>query len=164
MGTPATVRPYPVSVAFDGSKPERRTPRLSREELLKKFGLHCETLIVGVDRMDYTKGIVERLMAIEKLLEEHPLYLERLTMAQIAAPSRTRIPSYANLRRHVEETVERINQRYQTTHWKPILLIERQCSHEDVDRWYRAADCVPGDLASRWDESGGQGVCGRARR
>jgi trehalose 6-phosphate synthase len=138
-GHTSSVRAYPVSVAFDGSKPERRTPRLSREELLKKFGLHCETLIVGVDRMDYTKGIVERLMAVEKVLEEHPFYLERLTMVQIAAPSRSRIPSYVNLRRQVEETVERINQRYQTTLWKPILLIERQCSHADVDLWYRAA-------------------------
>jgi trehalose 6-phosphate synthase len=83
---------------------------------------------------------VERLMAVEKLLEEHPFYLERLTMVQIAAPSRSRIPSYVNLRRQVEETVERINQRYQTASWKPILLIERQCSHADVDLWYRAAD------------------------
>jgi trehalose 6-phosphate synthase len=107
---------------------------------LKEFGLHCETLIVGVDRMDYTKGIVERLIAVEKLLDEHPFYLERLTMVQIAAPSRTRIPSYVNLRRQVEENVERINLRFQTALWKPILLIERQCSHADVDRWYRAAD------------------------
>ena len=90
--------------------------------------------------MDYTKGIVERLMAVEKLLEEHPWYLERLTMVQIAAPSRSRIPSYVNLRRQVEEIVERINQRFQTTSWKPILLIERQYSHAEVDLWYRAAD------------------------
>ena len=135
----SSVRPYPVSVALDGSKPERKTPRPSRAELLKEFGLRAETLIAGVDRMDYTKGIVERLMAVEKLLEEHPFYLERLTMAQIAAPSRSRIPSYVNLRRQVEETVERINQRYQTPTWKPILLIERQMSHADVDLWYRAA-------------------------
>ncbi|MDR3752062.1 MAG: trehalose-6-phosphate synthase [Terracidiphilus sp.] len=138
-GHTSCVRPYPVSVALDGSKPERKTPRRSREELLKEFGLSCETMIVGVDRMDYTKGIVERLMAIEKLFEEHPFYLERLTMVQIAAPSRSRIPSYVNLRLQVEETVERINQRYQTALWKPILLIERQCSHADVDLWYRAA-------------------------
>jgi trehalose 6-phosphate synthase len=138
-GHTTTVHPYPVSVALDGSKPDRKTPRPSREELLKEFGLRCETLIVGVDRMDYTKGIVERLMAVEKLLDEHPFYLERLTMVQIAAPSRSRIPSYVNLRRQVQETVERINQRYQTSTWKPILLIERQCSHADVDRWYRAA-------------------------
>jgi trehalose 6-phosphate synthase len=139
-GHTSSVGPYPVSVAFDGSRPERKTPRPSREELLKKFGLRSESMIVGVDRMDYTKGIVERLVAIEHLLEEHPFYLERLTMVQIAAPSRSRIPSYVNLRRQVEETVERINQRYQTALWKPILLIERQCSHEELDPWYRAAE------------------------
>jgi trehalose 6-phosphate synthase len=139
-GHTSTVRPYPVSVALDGAKPERKTPRSSRKELLKEFGLSCETLIIGVDRMDYTKGIVERLMAVEKLLEEHPWYLERLTMVQIAAPSRSRIPSYRYLRRQVVETVERINRRFQTTLWRPVLLIERQCSHAEVDLWYRAAD------------------------
>jgi len=139
-GHTSTVRPYPVSVALDGSKPERKSPRSSREDLLKEFGLRCETLIVGVDRMDYTKGIVERLVALERLIEEHPFYLERLTMVQIAAPSRSRIQSYVNLRRQVEESVERINQRFQTANWKPILLIERQCSHAEVDLWYRVAD------------------------
>jgi trehalose 6-phosphate synthase len=138
-GHTTAVRPYPISVAFDGSKPERKTPPPSHNELLKEFGLRCETLIVGVDRMDYTKGIVERLMAVEKLIEEHPYYLERLTIVQIAAPSRSRIPSYVELNRKVKETVERINQRYQTSQWKPILLIERQCSHAVVDTWYRAA-------------------------
>jgi trehalose 6-phosphate synthase len=138
-GHTSCVRPYPVSVALDGSKPERKAPSPPHGELLKEFGLRCETLIVGVDRMDYTKGIVERLIAVESLLDEHPFYLERLTMVQIAAPSRSRIPSYVNLRRQVEETAERINQRYQTTRWKPILLIERQCSHAEVDLWYRAA-------------------------
>jgi len=139
-GHTSTVRPYPVSVAFDGSKPERKTPRPSRDELLEKFDLHCESLIVGVDRMDYTKGIVERLVALEQLLKEHPWYLERLTMVQIAAPSRSRIPSYVNLRRQVEETAERINQRYQTASWKPVLLIEQQYSHEELDPWYHAAN------------------------
>jgi trehalose 6-phosphate synthase len=134
-----TVRPYPVSVAFDGSKPERKGPAPSHNELLKEFGLRCETLIVGVDRMDYTKGIVERLVAVEELLKTHPYYLERLTMVQIAAPSRSRIPSYIALNRKVKETVERINEQYQTGQWKPILLIERQCSHAEVDLWYRAA-------------------------
>jgi trehalose 6-phosphate synthase len=83
---------------------------------------------------------VERLMAIERLLEEHPWQRERMTMVQIAAPSRSRIPSYVALRERVDLTVERINMRYQTPHWRPIVLIERQCSHEEVDRWYRAAD------------------------
>jgi alpha,alpha-trehalose-phosphate synthase [UDP-forming] len=139
-GHTSTVRPYPVSVAFNGAKPEPGTPNLSRDELLTEFGIHCESLILGVDRLDYTKGIVERLEAIERLLEEHPWYLGRLTMVQIAAPSRTRIPSYIELSHKVGETVERINQRYQTPRWKPVLLIERQCSHKTLEQWYRAAN------------------------
>jgi len=129
-----------VSVALDRNKLDREMPRRSANDLLREFGQSCQALIVGVDRMDYTKGIVERLMAIESFLEEHPFYLERLTMVQIASPSRSRIPSYAHLRQEVEETVERINQRFQTSRWKPIILIERQVSHADVDQWYRVAD------------------------
>ena len=142
LGHTTTVHPYPVSVALDDSRPDsriERKPRLTNEELLREFGVRAETIIVGVDRMDYTKGINERLIAVERLLEEHPYYLERLTMVQIAAPSRSRIPSYVALRQQIEETVERINQRFQTSNWRPIVLIERQCSHADVDLWYRAA-------------------------
>src|SRR6185437_655211 len=83
------------------------------------------------------------LDAIENLFEEHPWYRERVTMVQIAAPSRTRIASYAELATNVEETVERINRRFQTSHWKPVILIDHQASHNEVSRWYRVADvCV----------------------
>jgi len=143
------IRPYPVSVAFDaalrpaasldGAAMEQERA-VARQRLLSEFGVRAESLALGVDRLDYTKGIVERLEAIGQLLEDHPWHRERLTMVQIAAPSRTRIPSYADLRRRVEETVQRINSRYQTAHWRPIVLIERQCTHEEVRQWYRAAD------------------------
>jgi len=153
-GDTTTVRPYPVSVALDGSKTKPRKNgagknangssgigwRTTRDELLEEFGVKSDCLVLGVDRLDYTKGIVERLMAIEKLLEEHPWQRERMTMVQIAAPSRTRIPSYVELHDRVAQTVERINLRFQTARWRPIVLIERQCSHEEVDRWYRVAD------------------------
>jgi alpha,alpha-trehalose-phosphate synthase [UDP-forming] len=148
-GHTSIVRPYPVSVAFDGGvRPNAALADEETEEiraterhlLLNKFGVRAECMAVGVDRLDYTKGIVERLEAIGQLLEDHPWYRERLTMVQIAAPSRTRIASYAELRTRVEQTVERINSLYQTAHWKPIILIQRQCNHEEVNRWYRAAD------------------------
>jgi alpha,alpha-trehalose-phosphate synthase [UDP-forming] len=148
-GHTSVIRPYPVSVAFDGAMRPAATwdgeamadeRDAARRRLLSEFGVRAETLALGVDRLDYTKGIVERLEAIGQLLEEHPWYRERLTMVQIAAPSRTRIPSYAELRRRVLETVARINARYQTAHWRPIVLIERQCNHEEVSHWYRAAD------------------------
>jgi trehalose 6-phosphate synthase len=144
-GHTTTVRPYAVSVALDGTKQTKLMRNQSiwgptREDLLEEFGVRSECLVLGVDRMDYTKGIVERLMAIEHLLEEHPFQRERLTMVQIAAPSRSRIPSYVELNERVELIVERINQRFQTPRWKPIILIQRQCSHDEVDRWYRVAD------------------------
>jgi trehalose 6-phosphate synthase len=147
----SSVRPYPVSVAFEGPvsdvdasagawAEQQQEIAFARRELLSEFGVRAESLVLGVDRMDYTKGIVERLLAIEELLEAHPWHRERMTMVQIAAPSRTRIPSYAELGRQVEETVARVNERFQTAHWRPIVLINRQCNHEEVGRWYRAAD------------------------
>jgi alpha,alpha-trehalose-phosphate synthase [UDP-forming] len=143
------VRPYPVSVAFDGGSQlhalmtddEMEAQRATgRRELLSRFGVRAERLALGVDRLDYTKGIVERLEALAQLFENHPWYKERLTMVQIAAPSRTRIPSYAELRLRVEETAQRINSLYQTMHWRPIVLIEEEYDHDEVRRWYRAAD------------------------
>jgi trehalose 6-phosphate synthase len=143
-----TVRPYPISVAAEGvphvaagADPDAAERRAAeRRVLLNEFGVRAEQVVLGVDRMDYTKGILERLMAVEQLLEDQPYYRGRLTMVQIAAPSRTRIASYADLRARIEEAVDRINWRYQTAHWKPVILIERQCNHEEVKRWYQVAD------------------------
>ena len=139
-GHSTTVRPYPVSVAIDDVPSERLMWTSTRNDMLKEFGMRAQSLILGVDRLDYTKGIVERLMAFERLLEERTWHRGRITMVQIAAPSRTRIPSYIELSRKVEEIVEQINQRFQTGNWRPVVLVERQCSHEEVTRWYRAAD------------------------
>ncbi|MGC1420958.1 MAG: trehalose-6-phosphate synthase [Terracidiphilus sp.] len=149
LGHTTMIRPYPVSVAFSGGLPsalrvivsEREEDRAEeRRALLAEFNVRAEMIAVGVDRLDYTKGIVERLLAIEELLVEHPWHRERLTMVQIAAPSRTRIPSYADLQKRVDEEVRRINHRFQTSRWKPVVLIDRQCDHEEVNRWYRIAD------------------------
>jgi len=115
-------------------------PAITTGQLHRELGIEGKRLLLGVDRMDYTKGIVERLVAFEHLLDEHAWFLEQIVFVQIASPSRTRIPSYAALRVQVEETVERINRRFQTSRWKPVILIQRQCSHEEVTRFYRAAD------------------------
>ncbi len=150
-----TVRAYPISVAVEdsirpqieahdgeplGGTAHQPVPQTTSAQLLVVYGVRAEYIALGVDRLDYTKGIVERLMALEQLLEDWPWYRERLTMVQIAAPSRTRIPAYAELRMRVEDAAERINARYQTAHWKPVILIEYQCSHDEVRRWYEAAD------------------------
>ncbi len=113
---------------------------VSRDRMLEPFAVHAEYLAIGVDRLDYTKGILERLRAFEQLFEDRPIYRGRLTLVQIAAPSRTRIAAYAELRMRVEEAAERINIRYETANWKPVILIERQSTHDEVRRWYTAAD------------------------
>ena len=148
-GHVSTVRPYPISVAFTGGPAHKTGPDPAvetaardalRDQLLREFGVHAEALAVGVDRLDYTKGILQRMLALEHLLEVHPWQRERLTLVQVASPSRTRIPAYEELHRRVNQEVVRINQQYQTAKWKPIVLIERQASHEEINHWYRAAD------------------------
>lgn len=146
-GHVTTVRPYPISVAFTGSAPrpvddeaDEASREKLRDQLLREFGVRAESLAVGVDRLDYTKGILQRLLAFEHLLETHPWQRERLTLVQIASPSRTRIPAYEELHRRVNEEVARINQHFQTSRWRPIVLIERQADHREINRWYCAAD------------------------
>jgi trehalose 6-phosphate synthase len=114
--------------------------RTEPSPLHRELRIEGMQVLLGVDRMDYTKGIVERLLAIEQLLEEQPWHREQIVFVQIASPSRTGISTYADLRVQVEETAERINRAFQTTLWKPVILIQRQCNHDEVERYYRAAE------------------------
>ncbi len=122
---------------------------------------------VGVDRLDYTKGILERFLAIERFLEKYPRYQGVFTFVQIGAPSRTHIKRYHDLQAEVEAEAERINWRFQADQWKPIVLLKRQHSHKEIEPYYRAADlCLVTSLhdgmnlvakefvASRQDERG----------
>ena len=95
---------------------------------------------VGVDRMDYTKGILERFLAIERFLEKYPRYQGVFTFVQIGAPSRTHIKRYHDLQAELVAEADRINWRFQADQWKPILLLNRQHSHKEVAAYYRAAD------------------------
>jgi len=107
---------------------------------MKKLGIQADHLGVGVDRIDYTKGISERFRAIDRFLEKYPEYREKMVFVELAAPSRTSIKSYSDLGTELEAEVERINQRFQTKSWKPILFLKEQHSREQIDLFYRAAD------------------------
>jgi len=133
------VRPFPISVAFNGNGKTNRGPG-DREELFKNAGFQPEFFGIGVDRVDYTKGIPERLRGVERFLERNPKFLERFTFVQIGAPSRTHIKRYQDLMGEVEAEAERINRRFQTSHWKPILFLNRHHSHAEIQRYYREAD------------------------
>jgi trehalose-6-phosphate synthase len=135
------VRPFPISVDVpesvtdDGvTQPQRRVA------LLNELGVSSSYLGVGVDRMDYTKGIVERFHGIERFLETHPDYVGHFTFAQIGAPSRSRIQRYHDLEVEIANEAARINRRFETAHWRPIILLTRHHDHEEITRYYRAAD------------------------
>jgi len=138
------VRPYPISVAFSETPEADRTPNhspyLNRAALLKEHGVEATYMGVGVDRVDYTKGILERFHGLERFFEKYPAFIGQFTFVQIGAPSRTHIKSYHDLMAEVEAEADRINWRFQTTQWKPILYLNRHHTHEEIQRYYKAAD------------------------
>jgi len=136
------VRPYPISVAFpEHSRVINESPSAGAERaaLCAELGIEASLLGVGVDRVDYTKGLLERFNAIERFLEWNPPYQQRFTFVQIGAPSRTDIERYKNFLAEVSAEVERINARFQTGRWKPIVFLKRHHSHEEIARYYHAA-------------------------
>lgn len=137
-----TIRPFPISVEFSEVAPEPRheSSYEERATLLKTLGLQAAVMGVGVDRLDYTKGILERFLAVERFLEKYPRYQGVFTFVQIGAPSRTHIKRYHDLQAEVEKEAERINWRFQADRWKPIVLLNRQHSHREIQPYYRAAD------------------------
>jgi trehalose-6-phosphate synthase len=137
------VRPFPVSVDFVGDDAAESDHHgfnyLERSALLRSLGVEATFMGIGVDRVDYTKGILERFLAIERFLEKYPSYQGKFTFVQIGAPSRTHIKRYHDLLAEVEAEAERINWRFQSGSWKPIVFLKRQHSHEEIEPYYRAA-------------------------
>jgi trehalose-6-phosphate synthase len=136
------VRPYPISVAFPESAPaeeERFSAGEERAAICRELGIEASVLGVGVDRVDYTKGILERFRAIERFLEQYPSYQRRFSLMQIGAPSRTDIVRYKTFLDEVGAEAERINAKFQVGRWKPIVFLKRHHSHEEIARYYRAA-------------------------
>jgi trehalose-6-phosphate synthase len=164
------VRPYPISVAFPentSTEEEGISVGAERAAICGELGLEASLLAVGVDRVDYTKGIIERFRGIERFLEQYPAYQRRFSLVQIGAPSRTDITRYKNFLDEVTEEAERINAKFHAGRWKPIVLLKRHHSHEEITRYYRAASvCLVTSLhdgmnlvakefvASREDEKG----------
>ena len=136
------VRPYPIAlewpVRWVDSSP---TPEECRAQVWHDLHLKPDAMLgLGVDRLDYTKGVEERFLAVEFLLERHPEFRRRFSFVQLAAPSRTKIQRYQELNETVEQLAERINQRFGTQDYKPILLLRTHHEPPEVFRYYRAAD------------------------
>jgi trehalose 6-phosphate synthase len=136
------VRPYPISIEWP-SRWMHGVPSAEecRRSVFDELGLAPEaSLGVGVDRLDYTKGIEERLLAVERLLERVPALRGRFSFVQLAAPSRTIIPQYRKLNQNVDELAARINEHFGSGGYRPIILKRMHHEPPAVFRYYRAAD------------------------
>jgi len=136
------VRPYPISIEWPSYWARTAPPaEKCRGAIFAELKLAPNALLgVGVDRLDYTKGIEERLHAVERLLERHPALRGRFTFVQLAAPSRTLIERYRLLNLSVEQLADRINGRFGTPEYRPVILLRAHHEPESVYRYYRAAD------------------------
>lgn len=136
------VRPYPVSIEWpvrwlEGVPPVAECKLSVRREL----GLPESVLLgVGVDRLDYTKGIEERLLAVDTLLTHHPELRGRFVFVQLAAPSRTKIERYRELNERIESLVQELNAKWADSGYQPIVLLRSHHEPITVFRYFRAAD------------------------
>jgi len=139
------VRPFPISVACpdtsdNGNHAAPGAAYFDRAALMKEYGIETTFMGIGVERVDYTKGILERFRALERFFEKYPMFVGQFTFVQIGAPSRTHIKRYHELLSEVQAEAERINWRFQTNRWKPILYLQRHHTHQEIDRYYKSAD------------------------
>jgi alpha,alpha-trehalose-phosphate synthase [UDP-forming] len=148
-GHVTAVRPFPISIDFDehvrmasGNRTTAATAQWSLE-----LGRAPEMLGIGIDRIDYTKGIPDRLLAIDRLLEEHPEYVGRLVFLQIGVPSRTAIEDYENLNKTLIEQVNAMNRKWGHGDWKPVVFIRRHIDQQALVALHLMADfCLVSSL------------------
>ena len=141
-GSLTLVESYPISIQWpppwEGSEP---SVEACRKEILDSLGLPSGHLVgLGVDRLDYTKGILERFRAVDRMFELHPDLVGRFTFIQIAAPSRSALDDYQAFEARVRNLATRINQKYSKDSYQPIVLKIEHHEPEIVNRYYRAAD------------------------
>jgi trehalose 6-phosphate synthase len=141
-GHECLVRPYPISIEWPNGWAASAPPAAEcRRSVFAELGLAPDARLgVGVDRLDYTKGIEERLLAVERALERFPHLQGQFTFAQLGAPSRTLIPEYRALNEQIEAAAQRINQRFARGTWRPIVLLRAHHDSAAVFRYMRAAD------------------------
>jgi trehalose 6-phosphate synthase len=140
------VESYPISIEWPGAAETAAWPPVAecRQRVVRRLGLPGDLcLAVGVDRFDYTKGIIERLNAVERMLEKWPQWVGRFVFVQVAAPTRSALDEYRSFQERVQRLADRINQRFGGPGYQPVHLLARHHEHDALIELFRAADiCV----------------------
>jgi len=145
-GRETFIRPFPISINKDFYKDSDEIKK-QIGAIKDEFGLNGMIIGIGVERIDYTKGIVERILAIDRFFEKYPQYRKKVVFIQLAAPSRTHIKRYHDLISEIDELVEKKNWKYQEDTWKPILYLKKHFSPSEIKPYYAMADfCIVSSL------------------
>jgi trehalose 6-phosphate synthase/phosphatase len=143
------VVPYPISIEWP-PRWLKQLPRIpdSRANVRARYGIGQQvSLGVGVERWDFTKGIVERMQALEILFEKYPAYIGKVSLLQVAAPSRSKLPAYRVLQESTLQAVNHLNEKFRTSDWVPVVLIEHHQEPREVFELFQAADfCIVNSL------------------
>ena len=141
------VRSFPISVNGYISGHNTQLNAAETDRISKEFNLQDKLVGVGVERIDYTKGIIEKILAIDRFLEKYPEYRKKFVFIQLAAPSRTHIKRYHELMGEIDELVEKKNWKYSDGNWKPIVYLKRHFSPEEIRPYYTLANfCIVSSL------------------
>lgn len=138
-GHVTTVRPFPISIDFAADEARASSPEVeaAMEKWRRRLRLGDKLMGAGIERLDYTKGIPDRLRALDILLEQHEEWRGRFVFVQVAAPSRTHIPEYQAVEDEIEGLVERINWRWSRNGWQPILFFKQHFGSVDMTALHR---------------------------
>jgi trehalose 6-phosphate synthase len=139
------VRAFPISIALPS--PESAVSKEMMDKVRAEYNLQGKIVAVGVDRIDYTKGIGERIIAIDRFLSKHPEFKNKFVFVQIGAPSRTHIKRYHDLDGEIDELVEKVNWKHSDGDYRPIIYIKRYLSVDEIAPFYALADiCIVSSL------------------
>jgi trehalose 6-phosphate synthase len=143
------VHAFPISIDFEEHAAKAGSTEVTAavENWRKQLGRQPELLGIGIDRIDYTKGIPERLSALDRLFEEHPEYIGRLVFVQVGVPSRSGITAYDELNRALWQKVEQINKRWGRGSWRPVVFVDRHQDQTSLMALHQMADfCLVSSL------------------
>ncbi|MDD3182327.1 MAG: trehalose-6-phosphate synthase [Alphaproteobacteria bacterium] len=148
-GNATLIRPYPISIAWPPEGlADVAAADVCRQAVCQRFALDKEIRIgVGIERFDYTKGIIDRFLAIREFLIDYPEWRGKFTFIQAAAPTRSQLSSYQTIQKETYEVAAAINSEFGNEHYKPIILLGRHHEPQEVFELFRAADfCVVSSL------------------
>ena len=147
-GHPTSVKPFAISIDPDLWAPPPRLDWAAENQTVRRtLGIGDERIVFGIDRLDYTKGIPDRIRAFERLLIRHPEWRGRVVFVQVGAPSRDQLTRYQALGQEVDDLVVEINRRFGTDAWRPIVYVHEHREPAEIAALYRAASvCVVSSL------------------